>query len=172
MGCNAIRTSHNPPAPDFLNTCDRLGVLVMDELRLMGINQEHKKNIEQLILRDRNHPSVFIWSLGNEEWAIEGNEKGARIAQNMEQYAHLLDSSRAFTIAASGGWDTGIGAATEVFGVNYLSHGDVRTHKEKFPSQPMIGTEESNTERTRGIYQSNHENCMEANWKSRRKEDS
>ena len=47
MGCNAIRTSHNPPAPDFLNTCDRLGVLVMDELRLMGINQEHKKNIEQ-----------------------------------------------------------------------------------------------------------------------------
>lgn len=159
MGCNAIRTSHNPPAPDFLNVCDRMGVLVMDELRLMGVNQEHKKNIEQLMLRDRNHPSVFIWSLGNEEWAIEGNEKGARIAQNMEQYAHLLDSSRAFTIATSGGWDTGIGAATEVFGVNYLSHGDVLAHKEKFPNQPMIGTEEGNTERTRGIYQSNHEKC-------------
>ncbi|MCQ2607934.1 MAG: DUF4982 domain-containing protein [Bacteroidales bacterium] len=159
MGCNAIRTSHNPPAPDFLNVCDRLGVLVMDELRLMGINQEHKKNIEQLLLRDRNHPSVFIWSLGNEEWAIEGNEKGARIAKNMEQYAHLFDSSRAFTIATSGGWDTGIGAVTEVFGVNYLSHGDVLDHKKKFPNQSMIGTEEGNTERTRGIYQSNHEKC-------------
>ncbi len=159
MGCNAIRTSHNPPAPDFLNVCDRMGVLVMDELRLMGVNQEHKKNIEQLLLRDRNHPSVFLWSLGNEEWAIEGNEKGARIAKNMEQYAHLLDSSRAFTVATSGGWDTGIGATTEVFGVNYLSHGDVLAHKEKFPNQPMIGTEEGNTERTRGIYQSNHEKC-------------
>ncbi len=159
MGCNAIRTSHNPPAPDFLDACDRMGVLVMDELRLMGINQEHKKNIEQLLLRDRNHPSVFIWSLGNEEWAIEGNETGARIAKNMEQYAHLFDSSRAFTIATSGGWDTGIGAATEIFGVNYLSHGDVLAHKKKFPHQPMIGTEEGNTERTRGIYQSNHENC-------------
>lgn len=159
MGCNAIRTSHNPPAPDFLNTCDELGVLVMDEVRLMGINQEHQKNIEQLMLRDRNHPSVFIWSLGNEEWAIEGNEKGARIAQNMEQYAHLFDSTRAFTIASSGGWDTGIGTVTEVLGVNYLSHGNVLAHKEKFPDQPMIGTEEGNTERTRGIYQSNHEKC-------------
>ena len=160
MGCNAIRTSHNPPAPDFLNTCDRLGVLVMDELRLMGINQEHKKNIEQLILRDRNHPSVFIWSLGNEEWAIEGNEKGARIAQNMEQYAHLLDSSRAFTIAASGGWENGIGKTTEVCGINYIDHGDVDGFHAKYPDHPLIGTEESNTIRTRGVYTTNDTLCM------------
>ncbi len=165
MGCNAIRTSHNPASPDFLEACDRMGVLVMEEARLIGINQEHQHNIEQLIRRDRNHPCIFVWSLGNEEWACEGTEIGARIAKNMQEFAHQLDSSRAFTIASSGGWDTGIGKATEVCGINYISHGDVIGHHNKFPHQPLIGTEESNTERTRGIYVSQPENCWMARFK-------
>lgn len=162
MGCNAIRTSHNPASPDFLNACDKMGMLVMEEARLTGINKIHKQNVEEMIVRDRNHPSIFIWSLGNEEWAIEGTNKGAMIAKNMEEHARLLDSTRAFTIASSGGWDTGIGKATEVCGINYISHGDVMGHHERFPQQPLIGTEESNTERTRGIYETNNDKCWMA----------
>ncbi|MBR4497909.1 MAG: DUF4982 domain-containing protein [Bacteroidales bacterium] len=162
MGCNAIRTSHNPASPDFLKACDKMGMLVMEEARLMGINKLHQHNIEEMICRDRNHPSIFIWSLGNEEWAIEGNEKGALIARNMENFARQLDSTRAFTIASSGGWDNGIGKATEVCGINYISHGDVIGHHEKYPNQPLIGTEESNTERTRGIYETNDSKCWMA----------
>ena len=162
MGCNAIRTSHNPASPDFLNACDKMGMLVLEEARLMGINKLHQHNIEEMICRDRNHPSIFLWSLGNEEWAIEGSEKGALIARNMEDFARQFDSTRAFTIASSGGWDNGIGKATEVCGINYISHGDVIGHHEKYPNQPLIGTEESNTERTRGIYETNDEKCWMA----------
>lgn len=176
FGVNAIRTSHNPPSPDLLKICDELGMLVMDELRLMGINEYHKSHITRLILRDRNHPSVFMWSLGNEEWAIEGSTKGAAIAEHMQNYAKLFDKTRPFTIASSGGWDTGIGTKTEVMGYNYLKHGNVDEHHRKFPWQPSIGTEESNTVRTRGIYQTIDTLCwlaptnlyddgMEGGWK-------
>ena len=176
MGCNAIRSSHNPTAPEFLDACDRLGVLVLPEIRLMGINREHQYTIEQLITRDRNHPCVFMWGLGNEEWYIEGNERGARITRNMENFARMLDSSRAFTIAPSGGWDNGISKASEVGGINYIKHGDVEGHHKLYPNQPIIGTEESNTVRTRGIYETNNEKCwlaatnlyddgMEGGWK-------
>ncbi|MBR5433212.1 MAG: DUF4982 domain-containing protein [Bacteroidales bacterium] len=162
MGCNAIRTSHNPASPDFLKACDKMGMLVLEEARLMGINKLHQHNVEEMICRDRNHPSIFLWSLGNEEWAIEGSPKGAMIARNMEDFARQFDSTRAFTIASSGGWDNGIGTSTEVCGINYISHGDVIGHHEKYQQQPLIGTEESNTERTRGIYETNDEKCWMA----------
>ncbi len=152
MGSNAIRTSHNPPAPEFLDACDRLGMLVLDENRLMGSNKEHLDCLKNLIMRDRNHPSVILWSLGNEEWAIEGNIKGARIASTMQDFAQQLDSSRAFTAACSGGWDNGIGTVTQVMGYNYIVQGDIDEHHSKFPWQAGIGTEESNTRSTRGIY--------------------
>ena len=159
MGGNAIRTSHNPPTPELLDICDRLGVLIMDENRLMGSNKEHIDWMSNYIKRDRNHPCVFIWSLGNEEWHIEGNEKGQRIHMTMENIAHQLDSSRAFTTACSGGWDTGIGTVSEVMGINYIHHGDVDAHKKKFPHQPLIGTEESNIKSTRGIFETDDIKC-------------
>ena len=152
MGSNAIRTSHNPPAPELLDACDRLGMLVLDENRLMGINQEHIDCLERFMKRDRNHPSVILWSLGNEEWAIEGNNKGARIGTTMQDYAQRLDSSRAFTTAISGGWDTGTGTVMQVMGYNYIVQGNIDEHHKKFPWQAGIGTEESNTMGTRGIY--------------------
>lgn len=159
MGSNAIRTSHNPPTPELLDVCDKLGVLVLSENRLMGINQEHFSNIEKFMKRDRNHPCVILWSLGNEEWHIEGDIRGARMATTMQNYAQQLDSSRAFTIACSGGWDTGIGMVTQVMGFNYLSHGDIDVHHAKFPWQSSIGTEESNTIGTRGIYETDTLKC-------------
>ncbi len=176
MGVNAIRTSHNPPSPDLLNICDEMGMLVMDELRLMGVNEYHLSKITSLLTRDRNHPSVFIWSLGNEEWAIEGSQKGAKIIEKMQTYAALYDTTRAFTVASSGGWDTGIGTTVQIMGYNYLKHGNVDEHHSKFPWQPSIGTEESNTVRTRGIYKTIDSICwlaptnlydegMEGGWK-------
>jgi len=152
MGCNAVRTSHHPPAPAFLGACDRLGMLVIDENRLMGCNPEHLSCLERLIKRDRNHPSVAIWSLGNEEWAIEGNEKGARITATMQTFAQRLDDSRAFTVACSSGWDTGSGTAAQVIGYNYLVQGDIDVHHAKFPWQAGVGTEETTTHQTRGIH--------------------
>ncbi len=152
MGSNAIRTAHNPPSPELLNACDRIGMLVLDENRLMGINQEHFDCLERFMKRDRNHPSVVLWSLGNEEWAIEGNIKGARVGATMQAFAQRLDSSRAFTTAISGGWDNGTGMVAQVMGYNYIVQGDIDEHHRKFPWQAGIGTEETNTIGTRGVY--------------------
>lgn len=153
MGSNAYRCSHNPPTPELLDACDRLGMLVIDENRLMGVTPELLDRLKRLILRDRNHPSVIAWSLGNEEWAIEGNVKGARIAATMQAYAKQLDSTRPFTVASSGSWGYGVSTTIEVMGYNYISHGSTDEHHKKFPNQPGMGTEESTTQGTRGIYE-------------------
>lgn len=158
MGSNAIRTSHNPATPELLDACDRLGMLVMDENRLMGINKEHFDLLERFMVRDRNHPSVVIWSVGNEEWAIESNEKGARITKTMQEFAQKIDSSRAFTVAISGGWENGSGKTTQVMGYNYIVQGNIDEHHKNFPWQSGIGTEESNTIGTRGVYVDDKEN--------------
>jgi beta-galactosidase len=151
MGSNAYRTSHHPPAPELLDICDRLGMLVIDENRLMGKNEMHIRQLDQMIRRDRNHPSVILWSLGNEEWAIEGDIKGARIANAMQDYSSRLDPTRLATVAISGGWG-GISTVVKAAGVNYIkqSHPD-RQHAE-FPWQVILGTEETTTQATRGIY--------------------
>ena len=162
MGSNAIRTSHNPPTPELLDACDKLGMLVLDENRLMGSSQTQLNDLESLIKRDRNHPSVILWSLGNEEWAIEGNIKGIRITETMQAFANKLDSSRSFTVASSGGWDTGIGTVSEVMGYNYIAHGDVDAHHKKFPWQPAVGTEETTASGTRGIYITDEKNAYQA----------
>ncbi len=152
MGSNAIRTAHHPPTPELLDVCDRLGMLVLDENRLMGCNEEHFRCLERLIRRDRNHPSVMIWSLGNEEWGIEGNVKGARITATMQRFAQTLDPSRVATVACSGGWDTGSGMAAQVMGYNYIVQGDIDVHHAQFPWQAGVGTEETTTHQTRGVY--------------------
>lgn len=151
MGSNAYRTSHHPPAPELLDICDRLGMLVIDENRLMGTNEMHTRQLAQMIRRDRNHPSVILWSLGNEEWAIEGDIKGARITSSMQNYANRLDPTRLTTAAISGGWG-GISTVIKAAGVNYIkqSRGD-RQHAE-FPWQVIVATEETTTQATRGIY--------------------
>jgi beta-galactosidase len=152
MGSNAYRCSHNPPTTELLDACDRLGMLVIVENRLMGSNPEHFDLLKRTMLRDRNHPSVILWSLGNEEWAIEGNSTGARIASTMQAYAQSIDSTRRFTVAVSGGWGDGISTVIDVMGFNYLTHGSIDDQHKQFPNQPAVGTEESTTSGTRGIY--------------------
>ncbi|MFP9114689.1 beta-galactosidase GalA [Flavobacterium sp. RHBU_3] len=152
MGSNAYRCSHHPPTPELLEACDKLGMLVIDETRLMGINDYHLGNLKRLIERDRNHPSVFCWSVGNEEWAIEGNITGERITQVMQEYAHSIDPTRPVTVGISSGFRSGISSVVEVMGYNYLGNGDIDAHRSQFKNQPGMGTEEGSTFATRGVY--------------------
>ena len=151
FGGNAVRCSHNPPTPELLDACDRLGVVVIDENRLMGTSADQLDHLKQMILRDRNHPSVILWSLGNEEWNIEGNVKGARIASTMQAFAKHLDPTRRTTVAISGGWG-GISTVIDVAGYNYIKQGNTDKQHKNFPNQPGVGTEETTTQQTRGIY--------------------
>lgn len=153
MGSNAYRCSHNPPTPELLDACDRLGMLVIDENRLMGTNNEHLDLLKRMILRDRNHPSVFVWSIGNEEWALEGNITGARIASTMQAFVQRLDPTRRITYANSGGWGNGISTVQDVMGFNYIFNGNIDEQHAKFPNQPSMGNEETTSRSTRGIYE-------------------
>jgi beta-galactosidase len=159
MGCNAYRCSHNPPTPELLDTCDRLGMLVLDENRLMGVSPEHFQQLERMILRDRNHPCVIAWSIGNEEWSIEGNVKGARIASAMQAFVKRLDPTRRVTAAISGGWGQGISTIIDLMGYNYIAHGNIDEHHSKFPNEPSMLTEESTTSATRGVYEDDRPNA-------------
>ncbi|OOM70025.1 beta-galactosidase BoGH2A precursor [Clostridium puniceum] len=109
VGYNAIRTAHNPPSTALLEACDRLGILVMDEVfdcwRLKKNTYDYhlyfedwwKKDLEAMILRDRNHPSVIMWSIGNEIGERDGSSNGAKIAKELADYARSLDDTRAIT---------------------------------------------------------------------------
>jgi beta-galactosidase len=157
MGSNAIRTSHNPPTPELLDACDRLGMMVMDENRAYGINPEQLGQLESLMRRDRNHPCVVIWSLGNEEWDLESNDKGTRVTQTIQNFAKTLDPTRRFTVADSGGWNWGSSISIDVMGFNYFTHGDNpltgnEDYHAKFPQKPCVATEDGSTFGTRGIY--------------------
>jgi beta-galactosidase len=154
MGSNGYRTSHNPPTPELLDACDRLGMLVMDETRMMLSSPEGLSQLERLVLRDRNHPSVVIWSLANEE-PEQSTDTGRRIVSTMKRLVRKLDPSRPVTAAMNAGWGHGISAVLDVQGCNYNNLAIDAFHK-KFPNQPMIGTETASTVSTRGIYRNDY----------------
>jgi len=153
MGCNAYRTAHNPPAPEVLDACDRLGMLVLDETRLFSSNEEGLSQLDRLIRRDRNHPSVFAWSIANEEWSDQANERGRRIAASLVRRAHELDPSRPVTAGMDSGYENGPGItlAVDVQGFNYQRENLDAFHA-KYPSLPAMGTETASAYATRGIY--------------------
>ena len=150
FGCNAYRASHNPMTPAQLDICDREGILVIDENRLTGINTEHLRLLERMIKRDRNHPSVILWSNGNEEWGIENTVQGTRIAAAMREYTRLLDPTRHSTIANAGGAEMIKGL--DVVGYNYIVQNDVMNRRQQHPDWKIVGTEETTGCGTRGIY--------------------
>jgi beta-galactosidase len=156
MGCNAIRTSHNEPTAEMLDACDRLGMLVMDENRRCGSDDENLGYLQQQICRDRSHPSVFIWSLANEEHAIQQSEAGARVIATMQNLAHQLDPTRLCTAAMDGranGKADGFSSVLDVQGFNYIHRGDMDVFHRANPTIPCIGTEETSAYYTRGIYE-------------------
>ncbi len=150
MGCNAIRTSHNPPAPELLDACDRLGMLVIDETRMMTSSDQGLDDLATMIRRDRNHPSVILWSIGNEE-PQQGTARGATIARTMKRLVNELDPTRGITAAMDGGYGDGITEVLDVIGFNYRDN-KIDAFHQKFPKIPIIGTETASTVATRGEY--------------------
>ena len=150
LGVNAIRCSHNPATPALLDICDRLGVLVIDENRLMGINAEHKRLLENMVRFGRSHPCVILWSMGNEEWGLENNPAGAAIVQQMQDYVHLLDPSRQTTAANAGG--ATLIEGLQVQGYNYIVQNDIEGRHASHPEWIIFGSEETTGCGTRGVY--------------------
>lgn len=150
LGCNAYRSSHNPMSPAMLDVCDSLGMLVIDETRLAGINANETSALRRMIERDRNHPSVILWSAGNEEWGIEWDKKGERIAATMRDYCHLYDPSRPMTFATSGG--PTVEVPVDVAGYNYIMQNPIDEHRRNYPDRRCYGSEETTGCGTRGVY--------------------
>jgi beta-galactosidase len=153
FGCNAIRTSHNPPTPELLEACDRLGMLVLDESRLMGGDSENMKKWDDQIRRDRNHPSVAIWCIANEQFAVQDSPQAASVALSMQDYVKQLDPTRPVTYASpEDDVFRGINSVIEVRGWNYHYGPQMDRYHEAHPDQPNIGTEQASVVGTRGIY--------------------
>jgi beta-galactosidase len=150
MGCNSLRTSHNPPTPELLDACDQLGMLVFDETRMMSSNVEGASQFVNLVRRDRNHPSVFMWSMGNEEGQAN-TEKGLHILAAMKAIAEEHDGSRPVSIAPIRAIGVGGLVECDVMGYNYMDPQAEAYHKEH-PEKPVVGTETVSAVGTRGIY--------------------
>lgn len=150
-GFNAVRCSHNCASPAMLDLCDEMGILVIDENRQLGVNEEQLSQLRNMIERDRNHPCVILWSIGNEEWAVEGDGIGREIALRMSEYVHDLDPSRPSTYGNSGGPELVKGV--DVLGYNYIVQNPIDDYHELLPERCALGTEETSGCGTRGHYE-------------------
>jgi beta-galactosidase len=153
LGVNAYRTSHNAPTPELLDACDSLGMLVMDEQRLLNSSAEYMNQFERLVKRDRSRASVFLWSIGNEEGWIHTTSVGKRLAQTFIAKQKELDPTRTCTYAADvANVYRGINEVIPVRSFNYRQFAVADYHRDH-PDQPIIGTEMGSTVTTRGIYE-------------------
>ncbi|HNJ94038.1 MAG TPA: glycosyl hydrolase 53 family protein, partial [Ferruginibacter sp.] len=152
MGSNAYRTSHNPPTKELLDACDSLGMLVMDENRLLNSSAQYMHDFEWLIKRDRSRASVFLWSIGNEEGWVHNNGTGKLIALSLLAKQKELDPTRTSTYAADNGKQFfGINEVIPVRSFNYR-HLAVEEYHKQHPNQPLMGTEMGSTVTTRGQF--------------------
>jgi beta-galactosidase len=151
MGCNAVRTSHNMPAPAWVAACDRLGLMMMCETRTMSASPEGLAELEIMIKRYRNSPSVILWSMGNEEWILQKSPLGERIAATMVARSHELDPTRLCTAAVNGVYDKGVALSLDVLGFNYNLDA-IDPYRAAHPRRRLIGSETASTVSTRGIY--------------------
>ena len=160
MGCDGWRTCH-PVSEELLDECDRQGMFVQGETRRFGQYAEPLSNLEAMILRDRNHPSIVLWCMGNEEWQIQATPYGAQACQTMQDLAHRLDPSRVCTVAMNHEDDNaGFATVIDVVGMNYMRlwGGMSRAH-EKYPERRFLGTEEASLLTTRGQYFIDEQRC-------------
>jgi beta-galactosidase len=153
MGGNAVRTSHNMPTPEWVEACDRVGVMMMCETRQMSSNPEGLAQLETMVKRYRNSPSIIIWSVGNEEDQLQDKmaEQGARIAATMVARCHELDPTRVVSAAVDGDNEKGVSDAFDIIGFNYDLKGPDGYHVEH-PKRPLYGSETSSAISTRGVY--------------------
>ncbi|WP_454798112.1 beta-galactosidase GalA [Novosphingobium lindaniclasticum] len=151
MGANSWRSAHNPSAQVLLDICDRKGMMMIAETRLNTTNPEAMDELERMILSSRNHPSIILWSVGNEE-GHQGSERGRRISAELVARCKALDPTRLTTQAMDQGWDGGAAEAVDVVGFNYRTDKIAAWH-ERHPDKPVIGTETGSTVSTRGAYE-------------------
>ena len=152
MGGNAVRTSHNMPTPEWVEACDRMGMMMMCETRMMSDNPEGMAQLEVMIKRYRNSPSIVIWSMGNEEWIMMYQPQGVRVIDRMIERTHELDPTRLCTAAVNTAFETHFPEQLDVMGYNYNLKVIDDWHK-KHPAKPGVGTETASTVCTRGIYE-------------------
>ncbi len=169
LGCNAIRCSHNPMSPAMYDACDELGLVVMDEIRhpgdypaakaSVGMPYHNTAHVESMILRDRNHPSVIMWSLSNEEWQVQGNTFGRDMFAYLMKAVHKHDRTRPLTSAVNAGpdhgWLVGYGAVEDILGVNY-NYQDYDFLHSKYPNKMIFGSETASDVSCRGNYTTNN----------------
>jgi beta-galactosidase len=151
MGSNAVRTSHNMPTPEWVEACDRLGMLMMCETRLMSSNPEGMAQLELMVKRYRNSPSIILWSMGNEEWIMMFQPQGPKVVSDMIARTHELDPTRLCTAAVNTGFGTHFPEVLDVMGYNYNLK-EIDGYHAKHPQQPCVGSETASTVSTRGIY--------------------
>lgn len=171
MGNNALRTSHNPPAPEYLDLADRLGLMVMDEIfdtwnfpkvenDFHRIFKEwHEPDLRSFMRRDRNHPSIISWSVGN-ELPEQRNSTGTETCKTLQDIAHEEDPTRKVTIGMNNaGAGTGIAGVIDIIGLNYQGEGKGNSwvstfpdFKQAFPEKMIWSTESSSAISTRGKY--------------------
>jgi beta-galactosidase len=151
MGSNSWRSAHNPPATALLDACDEMGMLMICEQRYNSSDHESLSQLERMIRRDRNHPCVILWSLGNEEHGHQATPRGARINAELKEHVRRLDPTRPTTFAMDQGWDNGVGRVVDVLGFNYRTD-QMEAYHHRHPEQAIIGTETGSTVATRGEY--------------------
>lgn len=166
MGCNAIRTAHNPAAPELLDLCDKMGFLVMEEAFDMwkkkknkfdyyaDFDKWHERDLRDMVLRDRNHPSVFMWSIGN-EIREQFDSSGIALAKELVSIVKQADPSRPVTAALSE-WDPAKNflyqsGALDIVGLNY-HHEVYENFKRYYPGKIFLGAENMSAFATRGHY--------------------
>jgi len=166
MGVNAIRTAHNPPAPEFLDLCDQMGFLVMDEAFDMWAKKKtkndyhlnfaewHKRDLEDMVVRDRNHPSIILWSIGNEireqfdSTGIAITKELVSIVKNLDKTRPVIsaltetDSTKNFIYQAK---------ALDIYGLNY-NHKKYKDFSKNYPGVKFLATETTSALETRGFY--------------------
>ena len=164
MGCNAIRTSHNPPAPELLDLCDRIGFVVMDEAFDCWVRGKtrndyhllfpdwHERDLRALVRRDRNHPCVILWSIGN-EISEQGSPAGHKVAGELAAIVRSEDPTRPVTAGCNltaAGYN-GFQKEVDVFGYNYKP-GEYGKFRKANPDLPVFGSETSSCVSSRGEY--------------------
>lgn len=171
MGANGYRCAHNPVSEELLSACDRLGMMVMVEQRMLSSARDEQEQLEALIRLARNHPSVILYSIGNEEAHIQFTEWGRKNAITLKKLCHRLDPTRPVTAAVCM-WEAGghfqtvsdpakqgmLVPGLDVFGFNYYP--DIwDTFRRTYPDTPLIVTEDSSFTGTRGCHQTDAPHC-------------
>ena len=149
-GCNAIRCAHNQPSTEFLDLCDRMGFIVIDEAfdkwksgyYTKYFDEWWQKDLENMILRDRNHPSIALWSIGNEvQEAWDESDTGVECARMLQDFVHRIEPTRPVTMAVQNNHQSKIAGVTDVIGYNYLEARMLSDHI-RFPERRFLISEE------------------------------